>query len=63
MDNKCFTVNLNNRIRKFQKTSIPIILNSKHFPDNVRCNLIATKCLPILLYGLHCVELSKRKVN
>ena len=51
MDNKCFTVNVNERIRKFQKASMSIILNSKHVPDNVRCNLIETKFLPMLLYG------------
>ena len=62
MNNKCYTVNVNDRIRKFQESSMSIILNSKHFPDNVKCNLIVTKCLPILLYCLHCVELSKRKV-
>ena len=38
-----------------------IILNLKHFPDSVRCNLILTKCLPILLYGLDYIELSKKK--
>ena len=57
-----FQVNINDRIRKFLKASMSIILNSKHFPDDVRCNLIVTKCLSILLYGLLCVELSIRKV-
>ena len=52
LDNKFFTVNVNDRIRKFQKASISIILNSRLIPDNVRCNLIVTKCLLVLLYGL-----------
>ena len=49
-------------LKNFRKLQWVIILNLKHFPDTLRCNLIVTKRLPILLYGLHWAELSQRKV-
>ena len=44
-------MDVNDRIRKFNASAFDVLMNSADLSEVVRCQLIVTKCLPILLYG------------
>ena len=45
-------MDVNDRIRKFNASEFDVLMNSADLSEVVRCQLIVTKCLPILLYGI-----------
>lgn len=52
MKRKLISVDVSNRIRKFNAAAYDILIKTKGICEIVRCELIRKQCLPILLYGL-----------
>jgi hypothetical protein len=57
MKRGCLVVDVNDRIKKFNGAAYDVLLNSHDLSEVVRCEIIVKKCLPVLLYGIGCVEL------
>jgi hypothetical protein len=47
-------VDISDRIRKFNCSAYNVLLNSSDLSETIRCEIIAKKCLPVLVYGLSC---------
>ena len=52
------TLDVGDRIRKFNISAYDVLLNSADLTEVVRCELIVNKCLPILLYGVEAFKIS-----
>ena len=52
------TLDVNDRIRKFNISAYNVLLNSADLTEVVRCELIVRKCLPILLYCARAFKIS-----
>ena len=60
---KILTLDVDERIRKFDAAiCFDVLLNSSDLSDIVRCELIAKKCLPVLIYGIGVVEINQNAV-
>ena len=53
-----FTLDVGDRIRKFNISAYNVLLNSADLTEVVRCELMVKKCLPILLYGAGAFKIS-----
>jgi hypothetical protein len=49
------TMDVNDRIMKFNAASYNVLLNSSDLSEVIRCELVVKKCLPILMYGIGCI--------
>ena len=54
------TLDVGDRIRKFNISAYDVLLNSADLTEVVRCELIVKKCLPILLYGAGAFKISNK---
>ena len=52
------TLDVGDRIRKFNISAYDVLLNSADLTEVVRCELIVKKCSPILLYGAGAFKIS-----
>ena len=52
------TLDVGDRIKKFNISAYDVLLNSADLTAVVRCELIVKKCLPILLYGAGAFKIS-----
>ena len=56
------TMNVNDCIRKFNVVVYDVLLNTTDLSDVVKCELVAKKCAPILLFGVGAVQISDDSV-
>jgi hypothetical protein len=62
----CLRLNADVNCRKFLGAFFSILQHCGHLSETVLCEIIVTKCLPVLTYGLECFRLlsyQKQKVN
>ena len=59
MDKKQLTIDIDDRIRRFNIAAYDILLNSLELSEMVKCELIVKMCLPILTYGVGAVRIDK----
>ena len=50
MCNKVLTIDVEDRIRKFNMVAYDVLLNTSDLNEVIRCELIVKKYLPVLLY-------------
>lgn len=51
------TMDINDRIMKFNAACYNVLLNSNDLSEVIRCELIVKKCVPVLMYGIGCVRI------
>ena len=56
------TMNVIDRIRKFNVAACDVLLNPTDLSDVVKCKLVVKKCASILLYGVSVVQVSDNSV-
>ena len=56
------TLEVGDRIKKFNISAYDVLLNSADLTGVVRCELIVKKCLPILLYSTGAFKISNNDV-
>jgi hypothetical protein len=56
------TLDVDERIKKFNMAAYDVLLNSNDLSETVRCELIIKKCLPVLLYGVGAIKVSNDAV-
>ena len=49
---KMLTLDVDERIKKFNATAFDVLLNTTDLSEIVRCELIIRKCLPVLMCGI-----------
>ena len=49
---KELTIDIDDRIKKFNTAAYVVLLNSSDLSETIRCEHVVKKCLLILLYGL-----------
>ena len=54
------TIDVEDRIRKFNMAANDILLHTSDLREGIRCGLIVKKCLPVLLYGIGGVSTTNR---
>ena len=52
INRKELTIDIYDRVKKFNATACDVLLNSYDLSETIRCELVVKKCLPILLYGI-----------
>ena len=56
------TIDVEGRIRKFNMAAYDVLLNTSDLNEVIKCELIVTKCLPVLLYGIDGVLITNRDI-
>ena len=51
INGKELTIDIDDRIKKFNAAAYDVLLNSFDHSETIRCEFVVKKCLPILLYG------------
>ena len=59
---KMLTLDVDERIRKFNAAAFDVLLNISDTPEIVRCALITKKCLLVLMYGIGAVEINQNPI-
>ena len=54
MKRKMLVIDADERIRKFNSSAHCVLLITNDISEQVRCEITAEKCSPILMYGLGC---------
>ena len=52
INRKELTIDIDDRIKKFNAAAYDVLLISSDFSDTIRCEFVVKKCLPIQLYQL-----------
>ena len=52
INRKELTIDIDDRIKKFNAAAYDVLLNSSNLSETIRCELVVKKCLPILFYGI-----------
>ena len=60
--NNVLTIDVKDRIRKFNMATYDVLLNTNDLNEVIRCELIVKKCLPVLLYGVGGVSITNRVI-
>ena len=60
--NNVLTIDVEDRIRKFNMVAYDVLLNTSDLNEVIRCELIVKKCLPVLLYGIGGVSITNRDI-
>ena len=59
---KMLTLDVDERIRKFNAATFDVLLNTSDLSKIVRCELITKKCLPVLMHAIGAVEINQNTV-
>ena len=62
MRGKILTLDVDERLRKFNAVAFDVLLNTSDLSEIVRCELITKKCLPELMYGIGAVDINQNAV-
>ena len=62
MCKKVLTVDIDERIKKFNGAAYNVLLNTVDLSEPIRCELIVKKCLPVLIYGIDAIKTSQDDV-
>ena len=60
--NNVLTIDVEDRICKFNMAAYDVLLNTSDLNEVVRCELIFKKCLPVLLYEIGGVSITNRDI-
>ena len=60
--NNVLTIDVKDRIRKFNMAAYDVLLNISNLNEVIRCELIVRKCLPVLLYEIGGVSITNRGI-
>ena len=60
--NNVLTIDVEDRIRKFNMAAYDVLLNTIDLNEVIRCELIVKKYLPVLLSGIGGVSIANREI-
>ena len=60
--NIVLTIDIEDRIRKFNMAACDVLLNTSALIEVIRCELIVKKCLPVLLCVISGVSITNRDI-
>ena len=61
INRKELTIDIDDRIKKFNAAAYDVLLNSSDLSETIRCELVK-KCLPILLYGFGAINVDQIEI-
>ena len=56
---KELTIDIDDRVKKFNAAAHDVLLNSCDLSDTIRCELVVKKCLSMLLYGIDAINVDQ----
>ena len=59
INRKALTINIDDRIKKFNAAAYNVLLNSSDLSETIRFELVVKKCLSILLYGIGAINVGQ----
>ena len=59
INRKKLTIDINDRIKKFNAAAYDVLLNFSDLSETIRCELVVKKCLPILLHGIGAINVDQ----
>ena len=62
MKKNILTIDVDDRIKKLNMSAYNVLINTKDLSEVLKCEIIAKKCLPVLLYGMGGTEVPDNNI-